>query len=85
MDTMDRPGAEPLRPTAVQFHRTGDASWRVLDDRYSSGDVRALLGFVEFTQCRYEVTRLGSPMVRTYYSSLDEIRRAWVLDEPGRP
>jgi hypothetical protein len=46
--------------------------WRVGDPRRRSDDALCLMGFVQQLGEVFEVTCIGMPLTRAYYSSLDE-------------
>ncbi len=68
----------PTRLTDVALTALSPKEWRVTNARVDAGDPSGLIGFIEQTGGGYEVLRLGAPLVRLYFPSLDAARAAFV-------
>jgi len=71
---------QPLTPldqiSSVEVIAISEREWRISDPTKSERDGLALLGFVELVDSTYEVTVLGEPGRRYYFSSFEESVRA---------
>ena len=64
--------AAPLHEfTDVEITALSATEWRVADHAIEHDDPAALLGFIQVVGSAYEVTNLGRPRERAYFSSFD--------------
>lgn len=68
----------PTRLTDVVLTALSPREWRVTNGRIDDGDPSGLIGFIEKTGDGYEVLRLGTPLERWRFPSLDTARAAFV-------
>jgi hypothetical protein len=68
----------PTRLTDVVLTALSPREWRVSNGRIDVDDPSGLIGFIEETEDGYEVLRLGSPLERWRFPSLDTARGAFV-------
>lgn len=57
--------------TEVEITALSATEWRVADHAIEHDDPAALLGFIQIVGSAYEVTNLGRPRERAYFSSFD--------------
>ncbi len=74
----------PARLTDVALVALSPSEWRVTNSRIDDGDPSGLIGFIERTGDGYEVLRLGSPLDRSRFPTLDAARAAFVRDPGAR-
>lgn len=58
------------RPTEVLA--LSGAEWRVSDATWPESDGESVLGIVQMVGDTFEVTRIGTPLSRFYFGSLDD-------------
>jgi hypothetical protein len=68
----------PAHVSDVALTELSPREWRVTNRRIDAGDPSGLIGFIEQTGDEYEVLRLGSPLDRSHFPSLDAARAAFV-------
>jgi hypothetical protein len=68
----------PARLSDVALTALSSREWRVTNRRIDAGDPSGLIGFIEQTGNEYEVLRLGSPLDRSHFPTLDSARAAFV-------
>ena len=75
MKSFAAPLGEPTGSTSdISFLPLKPRQWRVVDNRLPAHDVRALLGFLEKVNDRYELTLIGHPGDRRTFDDLDAVR-----------
>ena len=57
--------------TDVEIIPLSPTEWRVADHTITQDDPSALLGFIQIVGSAFEVTNLGRPRERAYFSSFD--------------
>ncbi|ANP71217.1 hypothetical protein [Cryobacterium arcticum] len=57
--------------TDVEITPLSPTEWRVADHTITRDDPSALLGFIQIVGSAFEVTNLGRPRERAYFSSFD--------------
>jgi hypothetical protein len=72
----------PAHVSDVALIELSPREWRVINRRIDAGDPSGLIGFIEQTGAEYVVLRLGSPLDRSHFPSLDAARAAFV-EAPG--
>ncbi|TFC45606.1 hypothetical protein E3T26_04165 [Cryobacterium sp. TMT1-21] len=55
----------------IGINEISPTEWRVSDRLIADGDASALLGFIQRVDDAFEVTNLGRPRERSYFSSFD--------------
>jgi hypothetical protein len=68
----------PALLTDVALVALSPSEWRVTNRRIDDGDPSGLIGFIERTGDAYEVLRLGSPLDRSRFPTLEAARAAFV-------
>ena len=63
--------ALPLDLADVEITELSPTEWRVADHSIEHDDPTALLGFIQIVGSAYEVTNLGRPRERAYFTSFD--------------
>ncbi|WEO77712.1 hypothetical protein BJQ94_01275 [Cryobacterium sp. SO2] len=58
-------------PAEVQITAISPTEWRVADQAIEHDDPSALLGFIQTVGSAFEVTNLGRPRERAYFTSFD--------------
>jgi hypothetical protein len=65
-------GAAPSSETAdVEITAISPTEWRIAEHAIEHDDPNALLGFIQTVGSAFEVTNLGRPRERAYFSSFD--------------
>jgi hypothetical protein len=65
-------GAAPSPETAdVEITAISPTEWRIAEHAIEHDDPNALLGFIQTVGSAFEVTNLGRPRERAYFSSFD--------------
>jgi hypothetical protein len=73
-----------LRERDIRLDAISSTEWRVCDRSLDEDDHLSILGFIEFTGRRYEVTRMSAPRDRIAYTSLAAAREAFSLSSEMR-
>jgi len=63
--------AHDVDPSDVHITALSPTEWRVADHAIEHDDASALLGFIQMVGSAFEVTNLGRPRERAYFSSFD--------------
>jgi hypothetical protein len=58
-------------PADVEITAISPTEWRVADHAIDQDDPTALLGFIQIVGTAFEVTNLGRPRERAYFTSFD--------------
>lgn len=61
-----------LHAPSIEIRQLSECEWRISDSNIHDTDALSLLGFVMKTGDFFEVTRLGAPLDKDYFTSLDE-------------
>jgi hypothetical protein len=65
-------GAAPTSVAAdVEITAISPTEWRIAEHAVQRDDLNALLGFIQTVGTAYEVTNLGRPRERAYFTSFD--------------
>lgn len=65
------PDAEVAEAAEVEITAISSTEWRVADHAIVHDDPTALLGFIQTVGSAFEVTNLGRPRERMYFTSFD--------------
>jgi hypothetical protein len=65
------PAAAIPDPADVEITAISSTEWRVADHAIEHNDATALLGFIQIVGTAFEVTNLGRPRERAYFTSFD--------------
>ncbi|MGY4859160.1 hypothetical protein [Cryobacterium sp. AP23] len=58
-------------PSDVEITAISPTEWRIADHAIDQDDPTALLGFIQIVGTAFEVTNLGRPRERAYFTSFD--------------
>ena len=72
----------PAHVSDVALTALSGNEWRVTNRQVESGDPSALIGFIERSGEEFVVLRLGTPLDRSHFPTLDAARAAFV-EAPG--
>jgi hypothetical protein len=72
----------PAHVSDVALTALSGSEWRVTNRQVESGDPSALIGFIERSGEEFVVLRLGMPLDRSHFPTLDAARAAFV-EVPG--
>jgi hypothetical protein len=72
----------PARLSDVALTALSPNEWRVTNRQIDAGDPSGLIGFIEQAGDGFEVLRLGSPLDRSHFPTLDAARAAFVECPP---
>ena len=64
-------GSPAVDLTTVEITELSPTEWRVADHGIKHDDPTALLGFIQIVGSAFEVTNLGRPRERAYFTSFD--------------
>ena len=64
-------GAAPATDPDVEITAISPTEWRIADHAIEHDDPNALLGFIQIVGTAFEVTNLGRPRERAYFTSFD--------------
>jgi hypothetical protein len=65
------PPVQTIELADVEITPISPTEWRVADHAIQHDDPTALLGFIQIVGSAFEVTNLGRPRERAYFSSFD--------------
>lgn len=66
-----RDAAGATEPADVEITAISPTEWRIADQAIEHDDPNALLGFIQIVGTAFEVTNLGRPRERAYFTSFD--------------
>ena len=69
--SLPAPTVQALELADVEITPISPTEWRVADHAIQHDDPSALLGFIQIVGSAFEVTNLGRPRERAYFSSFD--------------
>jgi len=72
MTIVSTPPPSTVGNNATEVLTISPTDWRVSDPTVPEGDGRSVLGVVHAVGDTFEVTRIGTPLARFYFGSLDE-------------
>ncbi|MCU1444980.1 hypothetical protein [Cryobacterium sp.] len=64
-------GVVAADPAEVEITAISDTEWRIAEHAIEHDDPHALLGFIQVVGTAFEVTSLGRPRERAYFTSFD--------------
>ena len=67
------------RTSDIRLDAISSTEWRVCDRTMDADDHLSILGFIEFRDRHYEVTRMSAPRDRVAFESLAEARDAFAF------
>ena len=76
------PPATTSATHATEVLAISPTEWRVSDPAMPESDGRSVLGIVQVIGDTFEVTRIGTPLARFYFGTLDEAVRFLSIRRP---
>lgn len=66
----------------IGINELSPTEWRISDRLIADSDASALLGFIQRVDDAFEVTNLGRPRERSYFSSFDRAAASLAVGRP---